>query len=121
VDLSIDIDKALHLRVSDNGRGMPEFAWDDAESSVGVGIAGMKARVAQFGGTIDFPSGPGGTTVVATIPIRESIDLAPPPRTSTRGIDGSHARRHLEAAYTHFSAGDRPLASTLRANLGGTT
>jgi signal transduction histidine kinase len=80
VDLSIDIDDAaLRLRVSDNGRGMAQHAWLDSESSVGVGIAGMKARVAQFGGTISFPSGPNGTTVIATIPLPESVELVPTP------------------------------------------
>jgi signal transduction histidine kinase len=80
VDLSVDIeDRHLHLRVSDNGRGMP--SWSETESSSGVGIAGMKARVAQFGGTIDFPSGPSGTTVIATIPITEDADLLPAPVT----------------------------------------
>jgi signal transduction histidine kinase len=91
VDLSIDIeDRNLHLRVSDNGRGMP--SWSETESSSGVGIAGMKARVAQFGGTIDFPSGPSGTTVIATIPITEHPDLVPAPTALTNII---HTRRSL--------------------------
>ena len=93
VDLKIDMDggEDLHLSVSDNGRGMPEHAWDANGSSAGVGIAGMKARVAQFGGAIDFASGPNGTTVIATIPLPESIELVPAPCLAmVRSITGLH-------------------------------
>ncbi len=58
---------------------MPQHGWTDGASSSGVGIAGMKARVAQFGGTIDFPNCANGTTVFATIPLPENIDLVPAP------------------------------------------
>jgi signal transduction histidine kinase len=93
VDLSIDIeDQDLHLRVSDNGRGMPQSSWGDSETSSGVGITGMKTRVAQFGGTIEFPSGPNGTTVVARIPMPESADLVPAPASR---LDTVHRRRAL--------------------------
>jgi signal transduction histidine kinase len=78
VDLSIVIDdRDLHLRVSDNGKGMPQASRGDVEGTSGVGIAGMKARVAEFGGTINFPSGPNGTTVIARIPLPDSGGLMP--------------------------------------------
>jgi signal transduction histidine kinase len=78
IDLSVTIsDQEVSLRVSDNGRGMPQATWGDPEKLSGVGIAGMRTRVAQFGGTIDFPTGPNGTTVVARIPVPECNDLVP--------------------------------------------
>jgi PAS domain S-box-containing protein len=93
VELDIDVDgDDLHLRVSDNGRGMQQPPWADMESASGVGIAGMKARVAQFDGTIDFLTSPSGTTVIATIPIPQSIDLVP---AAGLFIDGGERRRSL--------------------------
>ena len=78
IDLSVTMsDREVSLRVSDNGRGMPQATWGDPEKLTGVGIAGMRTRVAQFGGTIDFPTGPTGTTVVARIPVPECADLVP--------------------------------------------
>lgn len=78
VDLSVAMtEQEVFLRVSDNGRGMPQPTWDGLENVSGVGIAGMKIRVAQFGGTIEFPTGPSGTTVVARIPIPECNGLVP--------------------------------------------
>jgi len=78
VDLSVTMtDREVALRISDNGRGMPQPTWDGLENVSGLGIAGMKTRVAQFGGTIDFPTGPTGTTVVARIPIPECTGLVP--------------------------------------------
>jgi PAS domain S-box-containing protein len=61
----------VRLEVSDDGRGMLHASTSEVTGNIelGVGIAGMKARVAQFGGTIDFPNSANGTTVVAILPI----------------------------------------------------
>jgi len=61
----------LVLTISDTGRGMTGEAADGAGDhirSLGVGIAGMKARLKQLGGRLDIRSGPGGTTVTAVVP-----------------------------------------------------
>ncbi len=59
---------AVRVEVSDRGHGMPP------DAPQGVGLRGMRERVAQFGGTITIDSSPAGTTITAQIP------LTPPPQ-----------------------------------------
>jgi signal transduction histidine kinase len=60
----IDVtDDAVHMRVSDGGRGLPEHLVD------GVGIAAMRERAAELGGTVEMASDD-GTTVTTVIPLR---------------------------------------------------
>jgi signal transduction histidine kinase len=47
------------------GSGVP----GGAGVHLGVGIAGMRERVQQLGGELEIASGPGGTTVRATLPL----------------------------------------------------
>jgi signal transduction histidine kinase len=54
---------SLVLEVEDAGHGIR----DDAPS--GVGIASMRERVQQLGGSLEIASHPGGTIVRATIPL----------------------------------------------------
>jgi PAS domain S-box-containing protein len=59
------------LEVRDEGHGMPASSLRRCEGlgcAVGVGIAGMRERVRQFGGRLDISSGPQGTLVRATLP-----------------------------------------------------
>jgi signal transduction histidine kinase len=62
----------LMLEIEDRGRGMPPElvaqlpAGGDA---VGVGIAGMRERLQQLGGTLDIASNDRGTVVHARIPL----------------------------------------------------
>ncbi len=56
------------LRVADNGRGMVGGGPSDAVP-LGVGIAGMRARLHQLGGDLDIVSDAGGTVVSARLPI----------------------------------------------------
>lgn len=53
------------LEVRDYGCGMPANRRDE----FGVGIAGMKERLFEFGGTLTVASSPEGTSVVARIPL----------------------------------------------------
>jgi PAS domain S-box-containing protein len=73
VDLSAgDRDVLLHIR--DDGTGMPPElveAVNRANSSLGVGLAGMRERLAQLGGRLIVTSDSTGTTVRATIPASE--------------------------------------------------
>jgi PAS domain S-box-containing protein len=55
----------VEIEVRDAGRGLPR----EAGECLGVGIAGMRERVAQLGGTLLIESKPTGTTVLARIPI----------------------------------------------------
>jgi signal transduction histidine kinase len=53
---------ALRLEISDNGRGF------SAETPPGVGLASMRERAAELGGTFTVQSG-SGTVVAATLPL----------------------------------------------------
>lgn len=53
----------LVLEVEDAGQGIP------GNAPSGVGIASMRERVQQLGGSLEIVSHPGGTTVTATIPL----------------------------------------------------
>lgn len=56
----------IRIEVSDNGKGIP------AGKPEGVGLRGMKERVAQFGGKLEVVSSEKGTTVIAKIPSGDS-------------------------------------------------
>jgi signal transduction histidine kinase len=59
----------LIVRIRDNGYGMASRDRFDGPIRLGVGIAGMRARLEQFGGYLRIKTGPGGTSVVAIVPI----------------------------------------------------
>ncbi|MBB3021528.1 signal transduction histidine kinase [Microvirga lupini] len=59
----------LVVRIRDNGHGMANSNRPDGPIRLGVGIAGMRARLEQFGGDLRIKTGPGGTSVVAIVPI----------------------------------------------------
>jgi PAS domain S-box-containing protein len=63
-------DVGLHLRVADNGKGLPRppAGGNGAAHVLGVGIPGMEARVRQFAGTFTISSTARGTAVRAMIP-----------------------------------------------------
>jgi len=50
---------ALRITVADNGKG-----FDPALVAGGIGIAGMRERVAAYAGTFDLSSMPGAGTVI---------------------------------------------------------
>jgi two-component system, NarL family, sensor kinase len=59
----------LVLSISDSGRGFSMSSGIGSQlQSLGVGIAGMKARLEQLGGKLDIRSSSSGTTVSAMIP-----------------------------------------------------
>ncbi len=59
----------LVVRIRDNGHGMANSNQPDGPIRFGVGIAGMRARLEQFGGDLRIKTGSGGTSVVAIVPI----------------------------------------------------
>jgi len=64
-------DDAVELRVDDDGRGLP------LPLVPGVGIAGMRERAEELGGTLTvLPSRPGGpgTSVVAVLPVEAAAE-----------------------------------------------
>ncbi len=74
----------ITLEVSDHGQGIPEpkgKKLNQPGARFGVGIAGMRERMAQLGGTLEIESGKSGTTVRATLPVKaEVLDAAARPR-----------------------------------------
>jgi PAS domain S-box-containing protein len=71
IRLLIDAE-SVELEVRDRGHGMPAASLQRCNSHSrvpGVGIAGMRERVRQFGGTLEIQSTSQGTTVRATLPI----------------------------------------------------
>jgi signal transduction histidine kinase len=66
------IDCEACLEISDEGRGIPPGKQQEIESNarVGVGIRGMRERIAQFGGVMQIQSSGKGTTVVARMPCK---------------------------------------------------
>jgi signal transduction histidine kinase len=63
------------LEVRDEGKGIPAERLSDVQSGgSGVGIRGMRERVAQFSGEMIVESDSSGTTIHVTIPISKSIE-----------------------------------------------
>lgn len=56
---------ALTLTINDAGRG-----FDIGRVSSGLGLMSMSERATSVGGDLSFESGPGGTCVTATVPLR---------------------------------------------------
>jgi len=65
VDLTI-ARGVLSLEVSDNGRGLSQ---EDLGKARSFGIRGLRERAAQVGGWVDLSSGPGGTTIILSVPL----------------------------------------------------
>jgi PAS domain S-box-containing protein len=66
-------DGSVSLEIIDEGKGLPGFSVDRAPSdevSLGVGIPGMRLRLEEFGGSLEIKSGPRGTALRATVPLR---------------------------------------------------
>jgi signal transduction histidine kinase len=79
VDLSL-AGGVLSLEVSDNGRGLSQ---DDLAKARSFGIRGLHERAGTVGGWVDLSSGPGGTTLILSVPLEAAdpldVDLAPTP------------------------------------------
>jgi len=64
------------LEVSDQGLGMSQASGqrlNEPGARFGVGIVGMRERMAQLGGTLEIESGGAGTTVRATLPLKAEV------------------------------------------------
>jgi two-component system, NarL family, sensor kinase len=60
----------LTIRVRDYGKGMPtHVSVVRGSQGLGVGVAGMRERLRQFGGELTISRAEPGTLVEATIPI----------------------------------------------------
>jgi signal transduction histidine kinase len=67
----------LVVRIRDNGHGMVGRDRPDRPIRLGVGVAGMRARLEQFGGDLRIRMDRGGTCVIAVVPVN-GAGRAPP-------------------------------------------
>jgi len=79
VDIHLNVDtKQLRLEIKDNGRGIPRTRLRtliESAAEAGVGLAGMRERMRELGGSLEIRSDRAGTTVVVCIPVeRTAID-----------------------------------------------
>ena len=58
----------VHVEVSDRGRGFQDKGLSGPPSSLGIGVQGMRERVAQLGGEFEIRSSASGTVVLAHFP-----------------------------------------------------
>ncbi len=67
-------DHRVLVEVQDQGKGIPLEKQLELNSSsrIGVGFRGMRERLRQLDGTLDIRSDGAGTTVTATLPLRET-------------------------------------------------
>jgi PAS domain S-box-containing protein len=70
---------AVELEVSDRGRGFDKSALEQNGTGprLGVGILGMRERMAQLGGRLDIKSSSSGTTVRAKVQVMVEANHAP--------------------------------------------
>ena len=79
VDIHVGVDtKQLRLGIKDDGGGIPRERLRtliEGAAEAGVGLAGMRERMRELGGSLEIRSDRAGTTVVVCIPIeRTAID-----------------------------------------------
>lgn len=71
VELDLTADRAVRLRVTDDGVG---FMVAEARDRPSLGIVSMKERVRLIGGTLTISSEPGkGTQIIALVPTEDSV------------------------------------------------
>src|SRR5215475_6911118 len=72
-EIKVETDaEQISIEVRDHGRGVPKHILEQIQQEgpkLGVGLAGMRERVHELGGTFEVTSGEFGTTVRATIPL----------------------------------------------------
>jgi PAS domain S-box-containing protein len=79
VDISLSVNtKQVRLQIKDDGRGIPQKrlrSLIEGAAEAGVGLAGMRERMRELGGSLEIRSDRAGTTLVISIPVeRTSID-----------------------------------------------
>ena len=72
-EIKVEVDaEEISMEVTDHGRGVPEHVLRQLRgdgTQLGVGLAGMRERIHELGGTFDVTSDQKGTTVRAVVPL----------------------------------------------------
>ena len=79
--MEVDAEKVL-LEIRDYGRGMSAETlrgFHARRARVGVGLAGMRERVAEVGGKLELKSDSNGTTVRVRVPFMPRNESMPGP------------------------------------------
>jgi PAS domain S-box-containing protein len=93
-------DDRLTLEVRDQGKGIEAETlgdWFGNKRSTGVGISGMRERMADLGGTLEIQSSSAGTVVRATIPVRARVAAVLPAEAAAPAEPSSAARSQTKA------------------------
>jgi PAS domain S-box-containing protein len=93
VNIRFDVDaEAVWLEIKDDGKGIPEERLQalDSGSGVGIGLAGMRERLRELGGTLKIESSKAGTLLKISIPLTATgeklhFDGTIPPRGASVG------------------------------------
>ena len=75
IDLSL-AGGVMSLEISDNGRGLSQ---QDLAKARSFGIRGLHERAGTVGGWVDLSSGPGGTTLILSVPLNTPGETEPMP------------------------------------------
>lgn len=97
IHLTLD-DTSVTIAIRDFGKGIPQDSLDRMSkngSNVGVGLAGMRERVKELGGTLTVESGPRGTLLKAVVPVGENALQNDKPPGSL--ADQAPTARHVSA------------------------
>jgi signal transduction histidine kinase len=79
----VDVENdTVTLAVRDAGRGISEQVLERFRETgaAGIGLAGMRERVADLGGDLQVQSNKAGTVLVASIPLRAGTSNSTQPR-----------------------------------------
>jgi PAS domain S-box-containing protein len=75
-EIRVDADaEQITIEIRDHGRGVPKHILQQLDGegmNLGVGLAGMRERIHELGGTFEVTSDTKGTTVRATVPLGAS-------------------------------------------------
>lgn len=86
VDVEVKcVEDEVLLAVRDNGKGISRTVLENfrARQAGGIGLAGMRERLAELGGRLELESGPNGTQVRAILPAHEQEELKSAPENVT--------------------------------------
>jgi len=90
VDIRVTQDaKQVRLEIADNGKGIPTERLRrllEGAAELGVGIAGMRERFRELGGSLEIRSNRKGTTIIVTAQVPQGAMV-----NSTGGSDSTHS------------------------------